>query len=221
VELIRKVRRVEVFGMTTPLVLKADGTKFGKTEAGTVWLDPARTSPYRLYQFFVNTDDAVVGTYLRYFTFLDHDEITALDQATADHPERREAARALARSVVALVHGDGEVAKADRASAALFSEEIATLSEETLLDVVDDAPSSPIARAALRDGGVALVDALVDAGLCSSKGDARRTITQGGAYVNNRKADDTDVTLGIDALLHDRYIVLRKGRRQYHLLRVE
>jgi tyrosyl-tRNA synthetase len=221
VELIRKVRRAEVFGLTTPLVLKADGTKFGKTETGTFWLDPALTSPYRLYQYFMNTEDAVVGTYLRYFTFLEHDEISDLDRQTAENPKLREAARALARAVVTLVHGDAETVKAERASAALFSEEIAELSETTLLDVVDDAPSSPLDRAALADGGVSLVDALVSSGLCASKGDARRTIGQGGAYVNNRRAEDPDAALDTTSLLHDRYVVLRKGRTQYHLLRVE
>jgi tyrosyl-tRNA synthetase len=221
IDLIRKVRAKEVFGLTTPLVLKADGTKYGKTETGTVWLDAARTSPYRLYQFLVNTEDEVVGTYLRYFTFYDHDEITDLDRETAEHPERRGAARALARAVVELVHGGDEVAKAERASAALFSEEIGTLPEETLLDVVDDAPSSLVDADALRDGGVPLVDALIKTGLCTSKGDARRTIEHGGAYVNNRQTKDADAVLDATALLHGRYVVLRKGKKQYHLLRAE
>ncbi len=221
VELIRKVRGAEAFGLTTPLVLKADGTKYGKTETGTVWLDAARTSPYRLYQFLMSTEDSVVGTYLRYFTFYGHDEILDLDRQTAENPKRREAARARARAVVTLVHGEDETLKAERASAALFSEEIAELSEATLLDVVDDAPSTPIDRAALADGGLSLVDALVSSGLCASKGDARRTIGQGGAYVNNRRADDPEATLDTTSLLHDRYVVLRKGRTQYHLLRVE
>ena len=107
-DLVRKVRHQEVWGLTTPLVLKADGTKFGKTESGTVWLDPSRTSPYQLYQFFLRSEDAVVGAYLRYFTFLDHDTILGLDEATAAHPERREAQRQLARQVCTLVHGEGE-----------------------------------------------------------------------------------------------------------------
>ena len=114
IELVRKVRQQEVWGLTTPLVLKADGTKFGKTESGTVWLDAGRTSPYQLYQFFLRSEDAVVGTYLRYFTFLDHDAILALDEATASHPERREAQRELARQVCTLVHGD----RGDRAGRA-------------------------------------------------------------------------------------------------------
>jgi len=219
VELIRKVARAEAFGLTTPLVTKADGTKFGKTESGTVWLDAQMTSPYRLYQFLLQSEDAVVGSYLRFFTFLSHDEISALDEQTASHPERRAAPRALAAAVVELVHGADEVLRAERASAALFGEEIDSLDEHTLLDVFDDAPSSEVARGALVDG-LPLVEALVDAGLVSSRSEARRTIVQGGAYVNNRREGDEGRVLGVKDLLHDRYVVLRRGRRDYHLLRV-
>jgi tyrosyl-tRNA synthetase len=221
VELVRKVRQREVFGLTSPLVLKADGTKFGKTESGTVWLDPSLTSPFRLYQYFVNTEDAVVGRYLRYFTFLSHEEIEALDAETAEHPARRAAARALAREVTALVHGADEVGKAERASAALFGEEIAQLPEATLLDVVEDAPSSVVSRSDYLAGAVTLVDALVSSGLCASKGEARKMVSQGGAYLNNRRQDEPEQVLGSADLLHDRYLVLRRGKRQYHLMRVE
>jgi tyrosyl-tRNA synthetase len=225
VELIRKVDKAEAYGLTTPLVLKADGTKFGKTESGTVWLDPAMTSPYRLYQFLLNSEDAVVGDYLRYFTFLSHPEIEALDAETTAHPERRAAQRALARAVCELVHGSAEAERAERAAGALFGEEIASLDERTLLDVVEDAPATTVARRALEGSpdapGLHLVDVLVTTGLASSKGEARRTITQGGAYVNNRRAQDVDRVLGADDLLHGRYVVLRRGRRDYHLLHVE
>ncbi len=220
VELIRKVARVEAYGLTTPLVVKADGTKFGKTESGTVWLDARLTSPYRLYQFFFNTEDAVVGQYLRYFTFLGHDQITALDAETAEHPERRAAQRALAREVCALVHGSAEVERAERASKALFAEEIALLDETTLLDVVDDAPSSIIARASV-EVGLELVGVLVGTGLVTSRSEARRAITQGGVYLNNAKELDERRMIGSDDLLHDRYALLRRGRRDYHVLRVE
>jgi tyrosyl-tRNA synthetase len=220
VELIRKVSRGVAYGLTTPLVTKADGTKFGKTESGTVWLDPSMTSPYRLYQFLLRSEDAVVGAYLRFFTFLCHDEIVALDEETADRPERRSAQRALAREVVGLVHGTGEVDRAERASVALFGEEIAGLDEQTLLEVVEDAPSSAASRHALAGRGLSLVDALVSTGLASSRGEARRTIAQGGAYVNNKRESDEARLLGPDDLLHDRYVVLRRGRRDYHLLRV-
>ncbi len=220
VELVRKVARAEVHGLTTPLVTKADGTKFGKTESGTVWLDPARTSSYALYQYLLQTEDAVVGAYLRYFTFLSHEEIASLDEDTAARPARRSAQRALAGEVVGLVHGPAEAERAERASAALFGEEIAALDERTLLEVVHDAPSSEAPRQALADGGLPLVDTLVAAGLAASRGEARRTIAQGGAYVNNQRVSDEGRVLGPADLLHDRYVVLRRGRRDYHLLRV-
>ena len=189
VELVRKVCGDEVWGLTTPLVLKADGTKLGKTETGNVWLSPARTSPFALYQFFLNSADAMVGAYLRYFTFLSHEEIEALDAETAAHPERRAAQRALAREVVSLVHGEAEMVKCEEASAALFGEEIAALGEDMLLAVTEDAPSTEIGRQIFLDG-LLLIDALEQSGLAKSRGDARRTIDGGGAYVNNVKQSD-------------------------------
>ncbi len=220
IDLIRKTRQTEVYGLTSPLLLQADGTKFGKTESGTVWLDSRRTSPYQLYQYFLRTEDATVGTVVRMLTFLDHDTIRSLDAQTAEHPERREAQRALAHAVCTLVHGESETARAEAAARALFSEEIAGLDEATLLEVCQDAPTSTMARAAL-DGGIGLVDALVTAGLVPSKGRARTTIAQGGAYVNNHRVTDTDARLAGDDLLHGRYLVLRRGQRDYHLLRFE
>jgi tyrosyl-tRNA synthetase len=219
IELIRKMRRTEVFGLTSPLLLQADGSKFGKTESGTIWLDARRTSPFQLYQFFLRTDDATVGTVLRFLTFLDHDTIRTLDAHTAEHPERREAQRALAHEVCTLVHGETETLRAEAAAAALYSEEISTLDEATLLEVCADAPTTVLERGALNE--MSLVDALVDTGLVKSKSQARTTITQGGAYVNNRRVDDSDARLGPDDLLFGRYLVLRRGRRDYHLLRFE
>jgi tyrosyl-tRNA synthetase len=219
IELIRKMRRTEVFGLTSPLLLQADGSKFGKTESGTIWLDARRTSPFQLYQFFLRTDDATVGTVLRFLTFLDHDTIRTLDAHTAEHPERREAQRALAHEVCTLVHGETETLRAKAAAVALYSEEISTLDEATLLEVCADAPTTVLERGALKE--MSLVDALVDTGLVKSKSQARTTITQGGAYVNNRRVDDSDARLGPDDLLFGRYLVLRRGRRDYHLLRFE
>jgi tyrosyl-tRNA synthetase len=218
VEYIRKVCHDEVWGMTTPLVLKADGTKYGKTETGTIWLDPARTSPFAMYQFFLNSPDDLVGGYLRYFTFLSHDEIRVLDAETTDHPERRAAQRALARHAVTLVHGEGEVARAEQAGAALFTEEIRALTEDMLLAVTEDAPTTEIARTEVA-GGLSLVDALEKAGLAKSRGDARRTIDGGGAYINNVQQSDAARELSTADLLHDRYVVLRKGKRDVHVLR--
>jgi tyrosyl-tRNA synthetase len=220
IELIRKLRRTEAFGLTTPLVLKADGTKFGKTESGTVWLDAARTSPYQLYQFFLRTEDAMVGTYLRYFTFLPHEELLALDAATAEHPERREANRVLAREVCTVVHGADETARAEHAAAALFGGELAGLDEATLLDVFDDAPSTDLARTRLEHEGVPLVDLLAETGLVGSKSQARTTVGQGGAYVNNVREDDVARHLTTSDLVADRYLVLRRGKKDHHLIRI-
>jgi tyrosyl-tRNA synthetase len=224
-EVIGKITGDRVYGLTTPLVTKADGSKFGKTAGGAVWLDRSRTSPYRFYQFFLNTDDARVGEYLRWFTFLSHDQITALDAEAAAHPERRVAQRALAAALCDLVHGEAETQRAERASEALFGEEeIATLDEATLLEVFEDAPSSGLARRDLGGNGsdgLDIVDALTLAGLCKSKGEARRAISGGGIYVNNQRVESPERALGEDDLLQGRYVVLRKGRRDYHLLRVE
>jgi tyrosyl-tRNA synthetase len=218
IELIRKVTGDEVWGFTTPLIVKPDGTKYGKTETGTVWLDAKRTSPFAMYQFFVNTADEQVGELLRFLTFLSHDEIRHLDTETAERPQQRAAQKALARAVVGLVHGEAEVEKSEEASAALFSEEIAGLSEEMLLAVTADAPTTVVPRSELFDGGLTLVDALVRTGLEQSKSRARGTIEGGGAYVNNVRQTDAARALGADDLLHDRYVVLRKGRRDVHIL---
>jgi tyrosyl-tRNA synthetase len=218
VDYVRRTTGDEVWGFTTPLIVKPDGTKYGKTESGTIWLDAKRTSPFAMYQFFLNTPDEQVGDLLRYLTFLDHDEILVLDAETAEHPQRRAAQRALARAVVGLVHGEAEVAKCEDASAALFGEEIAGLSEEMLLAVTEDAPTTSVARGELLDG-LTLVDILERTGLATSKKDARRTVEGGGAYVNNVRQTDAGRSLGPADLLHDRYVVLRKGPRGVHVVR--
>jgi len=218
IELVRKVRQQEVWGLTTPLVVKADGTKFGKTEAGTVWLDAERTSPYQLYQFFLRSEDAVVGTYLRYFTFLGHDAILALDEATAVRPERREAHRELARQVCTLVHGNQETERAEQAAAALFGEDVTRLDERSILDVFADAPSTTLPRSRVDGEGATLVDLLVETELTASRGRARTTIEQGGAYLNNRRVEDVACVVGLDDLVAGRYVILRTGKRNYHLV---
>jgi tyrosyl-tRNA synthetase len=218
VELVRKACGDEVWGLTTPLIVKPDGTKYGKTETGTVWLDARRTSPFAMYQFFVNTPDEQVGDLIRFLTFLDHAAIADLDSDTVAHPERRSAQKALAREVVGMVHGAAEVAKCEEASSALFGAEIAGLSEEMLLAVTEDAPSTDLPRHELLDG-LTLVDVLARTGLAKSRGDARGLIDQRGAYVNNVQQDDPARRLGPADLLHDRYVVLRKGRRDVHVVR--
>jgi tyrosyl-tRNA synthetase len=220
-ELVRKVRQQEVWGLTTPLVVKADGTKFGKTESGSVWLDPSRTSPYQLYQFFLRSEDAMVGSYLRYFTFLGHDEILGLDEATASRPEQRASQRELARQVCTLVHGAEETARAEQVGLALFGEEVAGLDERSLLDVFADAPSTTLDRIRLDGEGLGLVDLLVETGLAPSRGRARTTVGQGGAYVNNKRQDDDTYALSPDDLVAGRYLVLRRGKRDYHLVKFD
>ncbi|MGP8163535.1 MAG: tyrosine--tRNA ligase [Acidimicrobiales bacterium] len=218
VELIRKLRAETAYALTTPLVTKPDGTKFGKTEAGALYLDARRTSPYALYQYFYRVEDSVVGTYLRYFTFLSHDEITALDAATDDRPESRESQRSLARAVCTLVHGESETVRAERAAEALYSEDVAALDERTLLEVFADAPSSTMPVDSLAGDGLDAVEALTASGLVTSKSAARAAIAQGGAYVNNRRVA-LDARLGGSDLIAGRYIVLRRGRRELHLVR--
>jgi tyrosyl-tRNA synthetase len=220
-ELIRKVRGSEAFALTYPLLLRADGTKYGKSESGAVWLDATKSSPYEMYQFFVRTPDDEVGRLLRYFTFLSHEEIEALDVEVVERPGHRRAQQALARAVCALVHGEAETERAIAASEALFSEEVAKLDEALLLEVFADAPSSRFARSCLDSDGFALVEALVSTGLVSSKTAARAAVAQGGVYVNNRRRSEPEARLGRDDLLVDRYVVLRRGRRDYHLLRFE
>ncbi len=218
-ELIRKKRGAEAHVLTWPLLLRADGTKYGKSEDGAVWLDPDRTSPFALYQWFVRAPDDLVGQLLRYFTFLPHDEIAALDRATSDHPERREAQRALAHEVCALVHGADEAARAEAASRALYSEEVASLDERTLLEVFADAPSSERPRAELDGDGLGLIEVLEASGLVASRSAARREIAQGAVYVNNRRRSDGDDRIARGDLLADRYVVVRRGKRDYHLLK--
>jgi tyrosyl-tRNA synthetase len=219
VDLIRKIKGGQAYGLTTPLVLKPDGTKFGKSETGTVWLDRDKTSPYQLFQFFIRVEDSVVGAYLRYFTWLSRREIEALDQAIADRPEAREAARALAYEVTKLVHGEAEADKALNASEVLFTDQITSLDEATLLDVFAEAPSVTLGRVDLDPDGVLLVDALAATGI--SKSEARRALQQRGVYVNNRQQEDPDRRLTRADLLHDRYVLLRRGKKNQTLLRFE
>jgi tyrosyl-tRNA synthetase len=216
VDLIRRRREVQAFGLTSPLITKADGTKFGKTETGTVWLDPRRTSPYQFFQYWIRTSDTEVGDYLRRLTFFDRARIEALDEATADHPERREAQRALARVLTSMVHGAAEAVRAERAADVLFTEEVASLDEATLADVLADAPSSPVAPGDL-DGALLLSDALVRSRLATSKSDARRQLQGGGVYVNNRRqVEDRPIGRG-DVV--GRFVILRRGKTQ-HVLHV-
>ena len=217
-DLVRKVTGHSVDGITSPLLLRADGQKFGKSEGGNerVWLDASMTSPFALHQFLLNADDVATPMMLRFFTFLEHERILELDEATTTAPQERRAQHALANAVVALVHGESAQRQAQRAGEALFSESITELDEATLLDVVGEAPSSTWSRDELR-AGVDPVDLLVRCDLASSKGEARRFLDQGGVYVNNVRVDAAS-RIDMTSALHDRYVVVRRGRRQMHLV---
>src|SRR2546426_3181280 len=221
VDLIRRLRGAKAHGLVLPLVTTASGTKFGKTESGTVWLDPERTSPFRFYQFWLNTDDTEVVRYLKFFTFLDATTIDELARAVAAAPEVREAQRTLAREVTTLVHGAEQVSRAERASAVLFGEDIATLPADDVLAVFDDVPSSTVAPEKLEDSGVAVVELLADSGLAASKSEATRLIRSGGVYVNNRRVSDERARLCARDAIEGRLFVLRKGQKQNHVVRIE
>jgi tyrosyl-tRNA synthetase len=219
VELIRKLTGDQAFGLSTPLLTKADGTKIGKSVITNewVWLDRTMTSPFQLYQFFLNVEDEVVGAMLRSLTFLDHDEIRSLDDQVVRAPEARAAQRALARAVVSFVHSPADAEASEGASEALFTESIDALDLSTLEAVAADAPSTTIGRDAL-DATVPLVELLATTGMCSSLSDARRAIGQGGVYVNNRRVAGADATVSSNDLLHGRYVFLRRGKRHPHVV---
>jgi len=217
-DLIRKVAGGRAHGLVLPLVTTAAGTKFGKTEAGTVWLDPARTSPYRFYQFWLSVDDRDVERYLKFFTWLDADAIGALSQAVAERPGAREAQRVLAQEVTRLVHGADELRRAERASAVLFGGSLREASLEDLLLVFDDVPSTRVEPSELL--GMSVATALVRSGICASKGDAVRMVRQGGVSVNGVREADERRVLGTDDLLGGVLVVLQKGARDRRLLRV-
>ena len=220
IDLIRKVRGAKVHGLVMPLVTMASGVKFGKTEAGTVWLDPARTSPFRFYQFWLNADDRDVVNYLRYFTFLEREAIDELDAATRGAPEKREAQRILARELTTTVHGLEAAARAEHASALLFVEDIAQLPVEDVLAVFDDVPSTELPSAEFGAEGASLVDLVAKTGLAPSKGEARRLVQSGGIYVNNRRTGDVQLRLKREDAIGGRVFVLRKGQKQNHLVRL-
>jgi tyrosyl-tRNA synthetase len=221
IDLIRRLRSVKAHGLVSPLVTTSAGTKFGKTEAGTVWLDAERTSPFRFYQFWLNIDDKDSVRYLKYFTFLDHSTIEELIRASESAPEKREAQRMLAREVTRTVHGQSTLERAERTSDVLFGEDIATLPVADLLDVFGDAPSTDVPKAEIGGEGIGLIDLLVRAGLAPSKGEARRLVQSGGVYVNNRRQADVAARVRVDDAIGGQLFVLRRGQRQQHIIRVQ
>jgi len=217
IELIRKLRGQKVHGLVWPLMTTTSGVKFGKTEAGAIWLDPERTSPFHFYQFWLNTDDRDVVRYLKCFTFLPRQDIDLLEQATREKPEAREAQRALAREVTTSVHGVEHVSRAERAASVLFTDNLTAADVNDVLMVLGDAPSTDLA---LPERGIALVELLATVKLASSRSEATRLIRSGGVYVNNVRASDEKALLTASDAIAGQVIVLRKGRREQHVVRL-
>lgn len=219
IDLARRLGGVQLYGCTCPLLTKSDGSKMGKTESGALWLSPERTSPYHFYQYWIRLDDADVGRCLRFFTDLGREEIDALLAEHQADPGGRAAQRRLAAELTRLVHGDDGLRTAQRATDIFFGAEINQLSDAQLAGIFADVPSYELPRGRLADSGLPMIDALVCSGLCKSKGEARRIITQGGAYVNNRRVDSMESQLTPADLASESTIVLRSGKKNYALLR--
>jgi tyrosyl-tRNA synthetase len=215
IDLCRRKLGRHVYGLTLPLITNADGSKFGKSVAGAIWLDPARTSIYRFYQFWIRTDDRDVLRYLKFFTFLSREEIEALERQHAANPGAREAHRALARAVTELVHGVEATREAQRASEILFGGELTGIAESTFHEIVGEVPTREIAGSGLDGAGMPLIDLLVHAGLSSSKGQARKDVEGGGVYVNNVRETALRRSVTKVDLLFGRHVLLRKGKRNY------
>ncbi len=221
IELIRRVRGQKVQAIAYPLITRADGSKFGKTADGeSTWLDPKRTSPYRFYQFWLNTDDADAINYLKYFTWLTRGETAELEQLLLDRPERREAQRKLAQEMTQMVHGESALAKAEQAAHVLFGGDLDGLDAADIGEIFADVPSSQVARTELEGAGVSIVDLLCGSDLASSKGDARRSIAGGGVYLNNQRVTEPAQTVTVAETFDGQFLVLRKGRKRYHLIEV-
>lgn len=215
-ELIRKseAEGAKAFGLTMPLVTKADGTKFGKTEGGAIWLDKEKTSPYEFYQFWINTDDRDVVKYLKYFTFLSKEEIASYEEKVQTAPEKREAQRRLAEEVTTLVHGRESLEQAVNISNALFKGEIKSLTAEEVKVGFKDVPS--MEKSSTEE--LTLVDILVESKLSPSKRQAREDITNGAVSINGERQTDKDYVLSADDRIENQFTVLRRGKKKYFLV---
>ena len=217
IDLARKLRSQTVYGLSWPLLTKTDGTKFGKTETGTIWLDAQMTTPYEFYQFWIRADDRDVIKYLKYFTMLSEAEIKDLAEKTANAPEKRQAQRVLADELTKLVHGEAARTQAAQTSEQLFSGQLHGLSDQQLSTAFEAAPRTWLAKSRLQQG-IPLIDVLVETGLAKSRGAARRLINQGGVYINNQVEKSIERSLSLDDLASEHFIVLRTGKKTYHLL---
>lgn len=219
IDLARRMHSRQLYGITWPLLTKSDGTKMGKTESGAIWLDANRTSPYHFYQYWINVDDGDVGNCLRMLTDLSLEEIESLDAERESNASARTSQRRLAEELTTLVHGKQALSIAQQATKIFFGAEVSGLDDATLGEIFSDVPAGELQLASLSDPGVPIVDALVAAGLAKSKGDARRTVQQGGTYVNNLKIEGVDRVLTTDDLASESVMVLRSGKKRYAMLR--
>jgi tyrosyl-tRNA synthetase len=217
-DLIRRLDGAKAYGLVLPLVTTASGTKFGKTEAGTIWLDPARTSPFEFFQFWLNIEDADAGKYLKFFTFLPQSHIEALEASARREPEQRHAQRELAREVTRMVHGEAAVREAEEAARQMFSGDIRSRSADELLRMFGHVPSGTIA---FNPAGWRLVNVLTETGVTSSRGEATRLIRSGGIYVNDERITDERHDLSAGEALAGGIFVIRRGKKDYFLVRVE
>ena len=215
IELSRRKLNATVFGLTLPLITNADGTKFGKTEAGAVWLDPKRTSVYKFYQFWIRTDDRDVIRYLKYFTFLPQERIAALEASHEENPSAREAHTALAVAMTDLLHGEAATAEAQAASKILFGGGLDGIGEGTFNEIVGEVPTVEIERAKLEGDGVPILELFVTSGLCQSNGQARKDLQGGGINLNNERQSDPERAVTLMDLLFGKHLLLRKGKRNY------
>ena len=218
IELTRKKTGKHVFGLTLPLITNTDGSKFGKTAAGAIWLDPKRTSVYKFYQFWINTDDRDVIRYLKYFTFLSQAEIESLEKQHTENPGARVAHKALAKAATDLIHGAGATTEAIRASEILFGGELSDIAENTFNEIIGEVPTKEIEKAKLEGAGIPLVDLLIHAGLCPSKGQARKDIEGGGVNLNNVREPNTTRAVTVTDLLFGKHVLLRKGKKNYTIV---
>jgi tyrosyl-tRNA synthetase len=219
IDLARRLYSVQLYGMTCPLLTKSDGTKMGKTESGALWLDAEKTSPYQFYQYWINLDDADVDKCLRFFTDLEREEIESIVAEHQKDAGRRGAQRRLATELTRLVHGQEGLRTAERATEIFFGAEISQFDDAQLGAIFADVPSKELPRDVLSDDGLPVMDAFQQAGLVKSKGEARRLISQGGGYVNNRRVESIDTRLAVADLASQSMIVLRTGKKKYALLR--
>lgn len=220
IDLTRRINNKQLYGLAMPLITKSDGKKFGKSESGTVWLSAERTSPYEFYQFFYNQADEDVIRFLKVFTAVDLEEIAELEKSVQTEPHKRLAQKKLAEEATRIAHGQEALDKAIQASRVLFGEKVAHLDDATITQIFKDVPSTKLDRSRLQNG-IGFVDALVESEACKSKGQARKLIQSGGAYINNESQKDSDYQLTAKDMASESFMILRTGKKNYRLLSFE